>query len=79
MNLFISHFLLLPFNSFGEFDALVLDVERPVVVLDVVAPLLEPLRLQLLAESLLHQSRRGITASVVAQLLKFNAWIFTAI
>ena len=47
-----------------------LDVERPVVVLDVVAPLLEPLRLQLLAERLLHQSRRGVTAPIVTQLLE---------
>ena len=45
-----------------------LDVECPVVVLDVVAPLLESLRLQLLAERLLEQARRGVAAAVVAKL-----------
>ena len=55
---------------FGEFDALVLDVQRPVVVLDVVAPALEPLRLQLVAQRLLHQSRRRVTAAIISQLLE---------
>ena len=46
------------------------DVQRPVVVLDVVAPLLESFGLQLVAERLLHQSRRRVAAAVVAQLLE---------
>ena len=45
-----------------------LDVECPVVVLDVVAPLLEPARLQLLAERLLEQARRRVAAPVVPKL-----------
>ena len=56
--------------SLWELDALVLDVEGPVVVLDVVAPLLESLRLQLLAERLLEQARRGVAAAVVPKLWK---------
>ena len=56
--------------SLWELDALVLDVEGPVVVLDVVAPPLEPARLQLLAERLLQQARRRVAATVVPELWK---------
>ena len=54
----------------GKVDAVVLDVQCPLVVLDVVAPLLEPFRLQLLAERLFQQPRGRVTTALVPQLPK---------
>ena len=67
-SLFIFYSFIHYFNSFRECNTLVLDVQSPVVVLDVVAPLLEPLRLEPLPQRLLHQPRRRVTAIVVAKL-----------